>query len=386
MRYKKRQRGQGIVKVNGVWHRDYAHPYFKGKNGKAKRIQTSLRTSDKTVAERIVAEELRQAQLVAAGVIKDRPKKTLAELFREYEHHKERTSRPNTVQQLRSTLRLFAGFLDGDTPGWREMQVADVTIEPFKRWQAARLDAGRKPCTINTQIGALKGALSYAVRNGYIEQSPIGGGKLAALRVEQDPPRYLSRDEIKAMRWVLADHQDAYDFFVIAINSGIRLGAILHLTWEDSVFLRGKIIRVVPHGGWHPKTRTSVRNLDMRPEVSTVLARRYMKRSGSFVFGGQHPLSDETVKGWFRKAYRKAGIEGAGIQTLRHTFASHLVMNGVPLLTVSRLLGHASVKTTERYAHLSPGHLKDAMNAVSFCDEFVKVTEPKRVSLEVART
>jgi site-specific recombinase XerD len=44
--------------------------------------------------------------------------------------------------------------------------------------------------------------------------------------------------------------------------------------------------------------------------------------------------------------------------TLRHTFASHLVMEGIPIYTVSKLLGHTDVKTTERYAHLSPEQIQ----------------------------
>jgi site-specific recombinase XerD len=54
------------------------------------------------------------------------------------------------------------------------------------------------------------------------------------------------------------------------------------------------------------------------------------------------------------------------VHMLRHTYASHLVMNGVDLRTVQELLGHSSIKTTQRYAHLAPDHLQDAIKKISF--------------------
>jgi len=62
---------------------------------------------------------------------------------------------------------------------------------------------------------------------------------------------------------------------------------------------------------------------------------------------------------------KKAGIVDFTFHDLRHTFASHLVMEGVDITTVSRLLGHASLTMTLRYAHLAPKHMASAINVLS---------------------
>jgi site-specific recombinase XerD len=59
-----------------------------------------------------------------------------------------------------------------------------------------------------------------------------------------------------------------------------------------------------------------------------------------------------------------AGIEGVRIHDLRHSFASLAVSAGIPLHTIGQLLGHAHVATTQRYAHLTDGHLRDAVGTV----------------------
>ena len=76
------------------------------------------------------------------------------------------------------------------------------------------------------------------------------------------------------------------------------------------------------------------------------------------------------VRKAFSTACRRAGIEDFHIHDLRHTFASWLVMNATPLFEVSKLLRHASVQMTERYAHLAPDHLHNAVANLGFSSQF----------------
>jgi integrase len=88
------------------------------------------------------------------------------------------------------------------------------------------------------------------------------------------------------------------------------------------------------------------------------------------VFPGKKGKKLTDVKKSFRTAMREAGIEDFCFHDLRHTFASHLVMAGVPLLTVAELLGHKSIEMTKRYSHLSPNHKATAVRMLdALCDE-----------------
>ena len=71
-----------------------------------------------------------------------------------------------------------------------------------------------------------------------------------------------------------------------------------------------------------------------------------------------------------RSACKRAGLTGVTFRTLRHTFASWLVMNGTPLFEVSKLLRHASIQMTERYAHPAPDHLQNAIANLGFSSQF----------------
>jgi len=82
---------------------------------------------------------------------------------------------------------------------------------------------------------------------------------------------------------------------------------------------------------------------------------------GKLINGGRY----FDLKKSFATACRKVGIKGFHFHDLRHTFASQLVMYGVDITTISKLLGHATLTMTLRYAHLAPDHLKSAVDVLS---------------------
>lgn len=98
----------------------------------------------------------------------------------------------------------------------------------------------------------------------------------------------------------------------------------------------------------------------MKPHISDILADIKSKQNpaGTYVFSDQrgiHFKCVDTISKFVKRYMKKAGLSDSFVaHSLRHTFASHLVLQGMQIYTLSKLLGHSNVATTEKYAHLSP--------------------------------
>jgi integrase len=86
------------------------------------------------------------------------------------------------------------------------------------------------------------------------------------------------------------------------------------------------------------------------------------------------------TRDWFEDAVKRAGIQNLPWHDLRHAFASRLVMAGVPLRTLQVLMGHKSIETTLRYAHLAEPHLRDAVERLVKQTDTRTSTEQKSAS------
>lgn len=150
---------------------------------------------------------------------------------------------------------------------------------------------------------------------------------------------------------------------IFALNTGCRKEEILSLKWENVDMKHGFINLIQTKNG----ERRQIPINDTLREMLKGLTRRLHV---PYVF---HNYDEEKktgtrygdVKRSFQTACRKAGIHDFVFHSLRHTFASHLVMNGVDLTTVSRLMGHKSLTMTLRYSHLAPNHLTSAVNVLN---------------------
>ena len=149
-----------------------------------------------------------------------------------------------------------------------------------------------------------------------------------------------------------------------AIRTGLRRGELMELRWFDlNLETRPAYVRVrrslrrCPDGSWQPKDPKSYRprSVPLSPDVVAMLNMLPRTAPQALVFPGKRggTFSDVAFYRALVKAARDAGLgKHVHPHLLRHTFASHSMKIGVPIRRVQRWLGHASVATTERYAHL----------------------------------
>ena len=139
----------------------------------------------------------------------------------------------------------------------------------------------------------------------------------------------------------------------------MRRGGFLKLESED-VDLNQEII-------FSRNTKNSeVREIPLNNLLTNVL--RSIKFTSPYVFCSKDGKPYGSVRKSFQTALKKDGIEDFCFHDLRHTFASHLVMSRVDLITVKELLGHKTIKMTLRYAHLSPSHKRRAIECLEYFD------------------
>jgi integrase len=245
-------------------------------------------------------------------------------------------------------------------------KLKDITPLVVEGLKVQLLAKGDSPVTFNRYLELLKSALNKAVEWELLRENRLKGfKKLKSDRSRQI--RFLTTEEIRAVL------ESADEFMrrviLIFLYTGMRRSELTFLEWKDIDFENGLIyVQSKPEFGFHPKSYKP-RSIPMCRELRTLLLD--MPQLGRFVFddGRNQPKHHpNTYYKELKKVYKKAGIQGANLHALRHTFASHLIMKGVDPRTVQEYLGHSSLQITEKYSHLSKSHKQEAINVLDFSE------------------
>ncbi|MCP4580386.1 MAG: site-specific integrase [candidate division Zixibacteria bacterium] len=158
----------------------------------------------------------------------------------------------------------------------------------------------------------------------------------------------------------------------LALYAGLRRSELYYLRWQD-IDLKLKLIHIRAHGKFVPKNKKPG-TVPINNKLFKILKKAYPKGKISddkkYIFGEFHksewanptiPLSKK-----FTLLSKKAGVKNAGLHVCRHTFASHLVQAGEPLLVVKELMRHSDIKSTMVYAHLAPDQPRKAVESLGY--------------------
>ncbi len=238
--------------------------------------------------------------------------------------------------------------------------LAEISADELRHIQARMLAKGnRTPQTVNRYFAGLRRFLNLALPEGYIITNPVKGVKFSP--EPNGRLRFLSESEIAHLRKLLTPEQWFYVAF--ALETGLRLTEQFTARWDCVDFERGILTIPLSKSG-----RT--RHVVLSQAAVAILRGLSSWMHSPYVFpsplsAGQPMQGRNFVAKVYDPALRKAGIVGATWHTLRHTFASRAVMAGVDIRTVQELMGHSTITMTMRYAHLSPAHLRAAVNKAS---------------------
>jgi len=306
-----------------------------------KKISYSLKTGDKTYAK-FKKNEI-ENRLTKGDAPFPSPNMLTAHLREEYLNHSKTNNNEHSLTSKRGNLKaLFDVFPVGEL---KSFTVPNVT----RALDKLILEEKYSPITVNNIIKDLKAMLNYAVRMGYLPANPISSIK--KLKIEQTPPRFLEVSEIKAIL-KSAKNEILCPAIATAIYTGFRRGELKRLKWRDIDFSRKKIMVS------RAKSKR-FREIRLHPRLERIL----------------RPLRDnpdDLCFDWsnsrriFRRILKRAGLTGIGWHTFRHTCLSWLIMSGEDLRTVQEWAGHADIKTTMIYSHLSKSHTKTVGDNLPF--------------------
>lgn len=252
-------------------------------------------------------------------------------------------------------LENLKGFFKGET-------LQSVGPEMVERYKAKRRTEV-SPATVNRGLSCLRTLFNKAVEWGRLETSPLRTVK--KLKEPGGRERILCAEE--AARLIKAAASCIRPVLIVALNTGMRRNEILSLKWKNVDLARAYLLIEESKSG-------RPRKIPMNAAVIEAL--RALPRDSEFVFYNPETRGHiQDVKTAFKKACRLAkkdpadekdpGIEGLRFHDLRHTAASKMIEAGVDLVTVSKILGHASIQMTMRYAHPTPDNMKLAVNRLA---------------------
>ncbi len=312
-----------------------------------KQVRRSTGTMDKRVAERIYAKLKTRLAEEEWFDFDEGKKRTFEELAEKYEQQvgKEQKSWISARSYFMQLKEFFGAYtLSKITP---------ALIDDFKQLRKAK---GVKPATINRQLNILKRMLNLARKRWqWLKEVPVIEMELNA---DKKRVRHLSFDEFHR----LLDSCDDWlkDLVSLAAWTGLRQGNVLHLK-RAQVNLSARTITI--EGDTMKNGEPLIIPLAEPAYEVLVNALQVVRIDSSYVFCNSDgkPFYNVVVRRAFNRATEKAKLKDFRYHDLRHCYASWTRQAGVDLDTLADLLGHKDTRMTRRYAHITPAHLRGAV-------------------------
>lgn len=275
---------------------------------------------------------------------------------------------PNAVSNKKpSSARreqgIFNKYLEPEIGDSRLKDISPLCIERVvKRMK----DAGQSPRSIQYCLAVIRQVFNFANQTS-IFSGPNPVSKVRKPKFDNRRMRFLSFEEAQALLDALKTRSETtHDIALLSLYCGLRAGEVFSLTW-DCVNLDAERIHV------RDTKSNKDRFVGIPKPAREMLQRRRTTAISKLVFTTRDGRKIERVSNAFLKAVKELGIndgitnakDKVVFHSLRHTYASWLVQEGVDLYTVKELMGHSSIIMTERYSHESPDRLQRAARVLS---------------------
>lgn len=325
-----------------VWVIDYTE--------KSRRKIRTIGNVDKRTAEKIFHRFIAELKETKFGIKKTK-NITFENFEKEYINFSDATKSKRTTEREQGILKTFQTHFP-------QVKLADISNEDIRKYQLNRLKSVKSE-TVNLEFRHLKAIFNWAIDNGFLKENAFKGIKKVKT-VESNLPRFFEVEDIYKIRNHFKD--DPFEMLIeFYLLTGARLKEALYLKWEDIDFKRKQI--TIRSDNTKSKKHRIISFIKDK-QLETLLNSFRRNLSGVIFF--DEVTGNQWSSWWVSRkisvTLSKIGFPWASCHTFRHTYISHLIMNNVPLATVKEIVGHSSIHTTLKYAHLAPNH-KNEMSA-----------------------
>jgi integrase len=322
------------------------------------------------VEKRRLEKDQREAK-AAEKIRKAKEELTFGQYFKEtYFPNAKANKKEWTWKREKSLFKLWISPVIGKIP---LKNIMPINVEKIKR---NMIKAGKSPRSINYALALIRQVYNSAKQNRiYSGDSPLVG--VNKLQFDNKRYRFLTHAEADNLLDILKKkNKDIYEMAMLSLHCGLRAGEIFSLIWGDvnfdekTIFIRD------------PKNKKN-RFAFMTQDVNDILASRKIDKNNKLLYTNSKGNKLKEIPKKFREIIGQTELNNGVydtrdkvvFHTLRHTYASWLVQNGVDLYTVKELMGHSTLAMTERYAHLAKENLK---NAVKKLEDSMKTTTKEK--------
>ncbi len=230
--------------------------------------------------------------------------------------------------------------------------MAEVTRDELDAFLKKLGSDNYTPKSVSRKINSIKTFFRFLKASGYVAVDPAV--EIEHPKYEVKPPRILTKLEYRALRDACRGDARTYAIVELFLQTGIRIGELAAITLED---VRDSELHIAAQEGH------GARNVPLNKAAKEALT-RYMEARGTpstssgqaiislFITKTGKALLIRNIRTAIDRYFRIAGIDGAKVNDLRHTFIAHHLMAGTPITSLSKLVGHKRLSTTEKYLEL----------------------------------
>ncbi len=309
--------------------------------------------------KRILADKVLEAHYLRGWGIQTNSRESVGSYVEGYIEHCAQFNKASTIDDKRRTLRYFSESME-------QQPVGACTLLHIQSYLSFRRGARSKESISaerwNSERQIISNFFKWLQGQKLIDHNPAAEVRKQKVVRNKIPKSLTRQEEKKLLQWCRKHDPELFRLAIIAGNTGLRVRELANLAWADI----GETLKVTAKPGWSPKDYEE-RSIPLSAIARNVLDRQRRTALSVWVF----PRSDGERYGRgldlrMVRAFKRAGLGSGGFHRLRHTFATRAAESGMDGATLQKLLGHADLRTTQKYISVSPEHVRRQLGLVRF--------------------